>query len=193
MAHAILGITLFVLFAAHHLLNMRWFRMLGRGRYNTQRTLFVAIDALLCAAMVLMAVSSVLMSGSVFEAAPIRTTQFARDLHLASSAWGFLLMAIHLGLHTRGALSRMRAHARNTAFDYVQLLLMALIALAGVWCFADSGLLGDMLLLGTRRNHAAGVAVSFARYLCVVASVCIAVYGLFSISRMATSRRSGKQ
>lgn len=189
MLHAVLGITLFVLFAAHHLLNMNCFRTLGRGRYTTRRVAFVAVDALLFAAMIVMAVSSVMMSGSVFESVPIRTTQFARDLHLASSAWGFLLMAVHLGLHTHAPLLRWRARVRGTAFDYVQLLALGIVVLAGLWCLMDSGLIGDMLLLGTRRDHAAGTIVGFTRYLCVVSAVCVIVHAIFQIARIIRSHR----
>lgn len=45
-------------------------------------------------------VSGILLSNHVFAFWPIRGGMaFARSLHMVASFWGFLLMALHLGLH----------------------------------------------------------------------------------------------
>lgn len=100
VAHEWAGAGLSVLFLAHHLLNGRWYRALCRGAYPPARVLVLAVDLLVFAAMLGLMVSGVMLSNHVF--APLRIRggmSLARTLHMASSYWGFVLMALHLGLH----------------------------------------------------------------------------------------------
>lgn len=101
LRHGVMGCGLFALFFLHHVLNLSWYPGLKRGRYPLGRILFVAADGLLLAAMAVMAVSSVMMSGDVFAASPFTVTQTGRDLHNLGTSWGFVLMGFHLGFHTR--------------------------------------------------------------------------------------------
>ena len=78
--HGVLGCTLFALFVLHHILNGRWYGALKKGNYHPLRVFLTGIDLLLFAAMIGMAVSSVMMSGDVFGFSPFITTYFARTL-----------------------------------------------------------------------------------------------------------------
>ena len=107
LAHGIVGITLFVLFITHHLLNLGWYLALPKGKYTPMRVLFIVVNFAFLADMILMAASSILMSELVFASSPFHSTQFARSLHVMSTAWGFVLMSLHLGLHTHAPLSKL--------------------------------------------------------------------------------------
>jgi len=112
-AHGIFGATLFALFVLHHILNGGFYRSLNRGKYNSVRMLLSATAWLLFALMILMAFSSVMMSGAVFVFSSINMTSWSRPLHTFSCSWGFLLMGFHLGLHLHSKLKKLESAANG--------------------------------------------------------------------------------
>ena len=99
-AHEWAGAAMFVLFIVHHILNRCWHKNLFRGSYSPSRIFLLVVDLFLSAAMLGLMVSGVILSNHVFAFLPISGgTAFARLLHMVSAYWGFVLMALHLGLH----------------------------------------------------------------------------------------------
>ena len=146
LLHGVLGCVLFGLFLLHHLLNLGWYRGLKRGRYTAARIVFLILNLLLSVAIVLMAVSSVMMSGNVFAFSPVPAAEWGRALHTASTAWGFVLMSFHVGLHTHIFLNKLHRKVQETFFAYAYILLFLLVMAAGIGCCFWSGLWGDMFL-----------------------------------------------
>lgn len=99
-AHEWVGAGMFLLFIIHHILNAGWYRNLFRGKYPPARIFQLIVDLMAFFAMLGLMVSGVMLSNHVFAFLHIRGgMSFARLLHMASSYWGFVLMALHLGLH----------------------------------------------------------------------------------------------
>lgn len=99
-AHEWVGAGMFLLFIAHHILNGSWYKGLFRGKYSPVRIFQVVVDFLVFLAMLGLMVSGILLSNHVFAFLSIRgSLSFARLLHIAASHWGYVLMALHLGLH----------------------------------------------------------------------------------------------
>lgn len=112
-AHEWLGTAMVVLFAAHHILNRRWYGALLRGKYRPVRVLHTAVNFLLLADMLCLAVSGVVLSAHVFSFLHLTGgAAAARLVHLPAAFWGFLLMSFHLGLHWPAVLSRLREAGR---------------------------------------------------------------------------------
>ena len=147
LRHGVMGCGMFGLFILHHLLNLGWYQGLGKGKYPLGRILFVIIDFFLIVDMAVMAVSSVMMSGDVFAASPFTVTQAGRNLHNLGTSWGFVLMGIHLGLHTRGLLKKLYRNMKNTIFAYVYDLMFLLVLAAGIYCFWRNGIWRHLLLI----------------------------------------------
>ena len=100
MAHEWAGVGMFLLFVLHHLLNRQWHQNLFRGRFTPSRVLLLTFDLLLFLDMLGLMASGVLLSNHVFAFLDLHGgVGFARLLHMAASHWGFVLMALHLGLH----------------------------------------------------------------------------------------------
>lgn len=98
--HEIFGAFMLILFLLHNVLNVSWYRSLGKGKYNVLRMIQTAVNLLLLADMLGMMISGIVMSRYVFHFLLISSGQYeARTFHLAGSHWGFLLMSVHLGLH----------------------------------------------------------------------------------------------
>ncbi len=98
--HEWFGVGMTVLLIVHHILNVRWYAVLFKGRYNALRILTTVVNTLLLASIALTALCGMSMSG---HAVPflygLLPLSFARRFHLAMSFWSFVLMGLHLGLH----------------------------------------------------------------------------------------------
>lgn len=138
MYHAVIGIAQLTLFILHHALNLSWYRTLFRGRYRFRRILLTASDFLLLIAMGFMILSSVMISGMIFDFVGIRMTGWWRRIHVASSGWCFLLSAFHVGMHMQGILNRLQKKLQGVIRLYriIRILLVG----TGVYCFTLSDL-----------------------------------------------------
>ena len=145
LMHGMVGCALFAFFGIHLFLNGRVLRGIGKGRYPAARVLLLGTDFLLFVDCAALAVSSIQMSGDIFSFSPFTTTQTARSLHILGTAWGFVLMAFHMGLHTSALLGRLQRRVKDTFFGYAYQLLFFLVMAAGGICFVKSGGWEDLL------------------------------------------------
>lgn len=169
LLHAKIGILLFILFLLHHVLNVQWYRTLHKGRYGFRRFLLTCFDFLLLAAMVCMMVSSLMLSGMVFPVVGIRMTHGWRQLHVSASAWCFLLMAFHVGMHLQGMFHRLQRKLRQTAFEYVYYLFLLAVIGAGIYCFLQSGLWPRVIMAEQRSLFISDSRLFFSEHLGIVA------------------------
>lgn len=149
-AHEWVGAGMFVLFIAHHLLNLNWHKRLFKGRYTPARIAMLCIDLLVLLAMLALMYSGIVLSRHVFAVLPIQSgLALARRLHILGAYWGYILMSLHLGLHWNMILT-MAAKLlhlvplrprKEAAF-----LLSALIAAYGVSVFIRRDFLTYMFL-----------------------------------------------
>ena len=99
-AHEYIGIAMFMLFVAHHIINAAWWRNLFRGKYSLARIVMTVTNLLLAIIIVALPVSGIVMSRYAFSFLQITGgTGTARTVHLLTSYWGFVLMSFHAGLH----------------------------------------------------------------------------------------------
>lgn len=99
-AHEWMGISMFLLFIIHTVLNHVWYKNLLKGKYQPVRVLQTIINLALLVSFVLTAVSGILMSQKAVPFLRIGSAVgTARALHLGFSHWTFLLISVHLGLH----------------------------------------------------------------------------------------------
>ena len=145
--HAILGITLFVLFIIHHILNYKWYKSILKGKYNFQRILLTSIDVLLLIAMIFMIISAILLSGAVTTISKIPMTETARVMHIVSTAWGFVLMTIHVGLHLKNLFIKLGNKFKNTNFEYCYYFVIIILLVFGAYSFIKSNLWCDMFMI----------------------------------------------
>lgn len=99
-AHEWIGLSTFLLFIIHHLLNIGFWKRLFRGRYAPARILMTVVDILVLLSMLGLMVSSVIISRYVLDFLSIHgAAAFGRTLHMLCAYWGFVFMSVHLGLH----------------------------------------------------------------------------------------------
>lgn len=98
-AHEWLGIAAAVLFLLHNALNYKWYLSFFKGKYSTMRIVQLAVNILLLCSVIGCMVSGMIVSQHIFTIGRGGTIEFGRRLHLVMTAWSFILMSVHLGLH----------------------------------------------------------------------------------------------
>lgn len=151
VAHEWVGAGMFLLFILHHILNGNWYKSLFKGRYTPSRIFQLIVDLLVFLAMIGLMVSGIMLSNHVFSFLNIHGgMSFARLLHMAASHWGFVLMALHLGLHWGMflGLTKKALHLKQPSRvrEILLPILGAGIAIYGLIVFIQRDLLTYMLL-----------------------------------------------
>ena len=123
--HEIAGAAMLVLFLVHHALNFRWYRMFGRGSYSGQRILLTVTDFILLADMLVLMVSGIAMSRSMFRFLNLEMEhELAGSLHMVSGYLGFLLMGFHFGMHYSVILGMLRKKFHVTKKNETRTLIL---------------------------------------------------------------------
>lgn len=171
LQHAMLGISLFTLFIIHNLLNFQWYKVMFKGKYTARRGTLAGINILLLLLMLLMMASSLMISGMVFSISFLPVRYYWRNIHAACSGWMFLLMAVHLGFHTQGAIRKLK----NKLNKYIWYLLQVLISMYGVYSFLQLGLLRVVFML-PKSVPFFSKTLFFVESLSVIFTICLVVY-----------------
>lgn len=185
--HALLGIALCVLFVLHHFLNMKWYAVLFKGKYRFRRILLTVSDFLLLIAMLAIMVSSLMISGLAFPISFLPVAFYWRDIHVMSTAWGFVLMAFHLGVHSHSCLSGMEKRMSETIFGYIVYLMELLVLGAGICGFLQSGLWNDMRMI-PQSLPPLSTPLFYAEYIGMIGGMCVAVHVLTAAAQWAEER-----
>ena len=142
---------MFLLFILHLILNVNWYKSLFKGRYTPSRIFQIIVDVLVFFAMIGLMVSGIMLSNHVFGFLNIHGgMSFARLTHIAASHWGFVLMALHLGLHWGMFLGMARKTLKLRQLSRVRKILLPVletgIAIYGLIVFIQRDLLTYMFL-----------------------------------------------
>ena len=141
--HEWLGMLLCVLFIIHHLINRQWYKGLLKGTYGWKRWVFVLFNTLLGIAMVICAVSGIMISRDVLPFMSIGSTALGRELHLVSSAWFYILTAIHIGFHLNEMMAKIKKTSYYRGFNIIRILMIIL----GIYLFCKRNIWQDMLMI----------------------------------------------
>ena len=136
--HEWIGIGMTVMLIVHHILNIKWYGALFKGKYNAYRIISTVTNTLLLASIGLTAFCGMSMSN---HAVPflygMSDMVFARTTHLALSFWSFILMGFHLGLHLPAITAKVKP---NKAVKIICTVLFTAIAGVGLWLFIKNGI-----------------------------------------------------
>ena len=144
--HEILGISIFALFIAHHIINRKWWTILFKGKYNSVRILNTVVNLFLAVFMILQPISGILMSKYILKNVMISgTASTMRKIHMTLAYWGFVMLSFHLGLHIKAMSEKINKHMNKTVRIIIAVIIL-FIAAYGVYAFKKRGL-GDYLMM----------------------------------------------
>lgn len=196
--HEWLGLSMFLLFLLHNVLNIRWYGNLFKGKYRLLRMIRTLSNFAVFAAMLCLMYSGIVMSRYVFAALPVQGGKaLARVMHLSGSYWGFVLMSVHLGLHWGMIVGMFRKLGEGRDFTVVicvMRLLAVFIAGYGAFCFWQADVPSYLFLkvefafIDYEKN---AVSVLFANMAMMGLWVFIAYYAAKGIGRLSSG--SGKR
>lgn len=98
MIHEVVGISLLGLFILHNFFNRKWYKAIFKGKYNARRILGVAVNFLFLISIAVILISSAPISADVFPFLSSSNDMIWRQIHVLTSYWGFIFMAVHIGL-----------------------------------------------------------------------------------------------
>ena len=146
VVHEILGVALFVLWAAHIALNRRWFGAMFRGKYNARRVLQTVINCGILVCVVFLMISGVILSNHVFTFLGIESgLGFARVAHLLASHWYFVFMSLHIGVHIEMIAGKVDVPQKGPAAIFLRAIFI-LISLYGLYAFVTRGIWRYLIL-----------------------------------------------
>jgi hypothetical protein len=144
--HEITGSLLLLLFIVHNILNRNWYKGLLKGKYGATRIIRTSINLLLAISMLGMIVSGIMLSPLSYLLS-FRSGMLGRRLHMLSTAWGFILVSAHLGLHWDRVVGMITRFTHGRIPPLVFRLAALGIASYGVYAFFIRQLVHKMFLL----------------------------------------------
>ena len=133
-AHEYLGIGMFLLFVAHHILNIAWWKHIFRGKYTLLRVLGTVINLALAIIMLALPISGMILSRHVFRFLHFGGASTARTVHLLASYWGLVLMSFHAGMHGNVMIGMFRKAANMQQPSKIRTWSLRVIALLLAAC-----------------------------------------------------------
>ena len=137
-----------------------------------------------------MMVSGIMISADVFAFLDIPTTMFGRMLHMVSTSWGFVLMAIHVGLHITGIMNKLNTKMKNSTFEYVYYFILIILIGLGIYSFINLNLWEDMFLVNHFKffDYEQSPIVYYLKCLSIIIGLALVIYFVLSIIRKLKER-----
>lgn len=128
LAHEVVGVILLVLFIVHNLLNRRWYKTLLKGKFDLRRILSIMVNLLFLVSMAAVLISSIPISREVLTLIPIKNDMIFMQIHVMTSYWGFIIMAVHIGMSWGTIINAMRRMTGITGSSTVRTFLLRILA-----------------------------------------------------------------
>ena len=149
--HEWFGAGMLVLFLVHNVLNYKWYKNILKGRYSSVRVLQAVVNFAALLSMLCLAYSGIVMSHYVFGFVSISGQMaLARQMHMAASYWGFVLMSVHLGFHWGTVVGMAGKTVRDRkmpkGLPWIFRIIAVVIAVYGAVCFYKTDIVSYMFL-----------------------------------------------
>ena len=136
--HEWIGIGMTIVLIVHHILNIKWYGAIFKGKYNVYRIITTVVNILMIVSIALTAFCGMSMSNHAVPFLYGMTDMvFARTTHMALSYWSFMMMGIHLGLHLPAMTAKVKP---NTIVKVILTIVFTVLAGCGLWLFIKNGI-----------------------------------------------------
>ena len=145
-AHEYLGFGMFLLFIAHHILNIAWWKHIFRGKYTPFRVLGTTVNLALAIIMLTLPISGMILSRHVLRFLHFNGTSTARTVHLLASYWGLVLMSFHAGMHGQMIAKRLLRKNKSTLLKIISYINVSLLVVLGVFALKRKNIVDYLFL-----------------------------------------------
>ncbi|RDU22264.1 DUF4405 domain-containing protein [Anaerosacchariphilus polymeriproducens] len=150
--HEVLGITIFVLFVFHCILNYKWFKQLPaqlkRISFFSVQMVWIIVNLLLVIDIIALMISSLFMSREILNFIQITDKAPWIFMHKITAYTAFILISIHLGLHWNMIMQMGRKVFAVKDKNKIRTMLLRVIALL-------------MAVLGVKSSFDRGIALKY--------------------------------
>ena len=126
LIHEILGIVTLICFVVHHLLNRKWYQTLMKGKLSLIKKVYIFINFILLIDILVIFLSGLTMS-KLLPFLNFMSIGMARKAHMMATYWGFILMAIHLGLHLQIMLVKIKKYISKQSSVVASIISLSII------------------------------------------------------------------
>ncbi|TDL88801.1 DUF4405 domain-containing protein [Vibrio vulnificus] len=126
--HELAGVLLCLLFITHNILNRRWYKTIFKGKHKVRRILGIVVNLLFLVSMAVVIISSVPISRDMFPFIPINNDTVLLQIHVMTSYWGFIFMAVHIGMSWATIVNSVRKMTGITGTSRIRTIAFRVIA-----------------------------------------------------------------
>ena len=188
VAHEWLGVIMLILFILHHFLNIHWIKNIFKGKYSSYRIAQLVVDIFVLFSMLGLMISGIMLSQHVFFFIHSYNLSFFRLLHMVSAYWGFVLMAIHFGLHWNIFIRMIQKNKKSVSIAWIRIVFIV-ISVYGLYAFLSRNLLSYMFLRTQFVFLNYGESI-FGFYLDYLAIVCVFMTLSYLFERIVLRRKN---
>ncbi|MFS0599592.1 DUF4405 domain-containing protein [Peribacillus frigoritolerans] len=148
--HELAGVLLCLLFITHNILNRRWYKTIFKGKHNVRRILSIVVNLLFLVSMAVVMISSVAISRDMIPFIPINNDTVLLQIHVMTSYWGFIFMAVHIGISWATIINSVRKMTGITGTSRIRTIafrvMAVLIVVYGVQASFKRGMLNKLTI-----------------------------------------------
>ncbi|WP_249595635.1 DUF4405 domain-containing protein [Peribacillus frigoritolerans] len=148
--HELAGVLLCLLFITHNILNRRWYKTIFKGKHNVRRILSIVVNLLFLVSMAVVMISSVTISRDMIPFIPIDNDTVLLQIHVMTSYWGFIFMAVHIGMSWATIINSVRKMTGITGTSRIRTIafrvMAVLIVVYGVQASFERGMLNKLTI-----------------------------------------------
>jgi hypothetical protein len=126
--HELIGGIVVVLFIVHNILNRRWYKVIFKGKLNIQRILKISVNLLFLVSMLVVILTSIPISREILPYIRLEDDTIFRQIHVLTGYWGFILMAIHIGVSWGTIINAMKKMTGITQRNRIRTIALRVIA-----------------------------------------------------------------
>jgi len=126
--HELAGVLLCLLFITHNILNRRWYKTIFKGKHNVRRILSIVVNLLFLISMAVVIISSVPISRDIIPFIPLNNDTVLLQIHVMTSYWGFIFMAVHIGMSWATIINSVRKMTGITGTNQIRTIAFRVIA-----------------------------------------------------------------
>ena len=143
--HEIAGTAIFALFIIHHILHLKWWKAIPRGKYNPYRVFITVFNIILLIVMFLQPLSGIALSKHIYTFLQLKgMVATARTIHMICAYWCYALLSLHLGMHTEQIIRPLKNKKSFGIIKWIGRIVFIFIAAYGIYAFIKRGFWGYM-------------------------------------------------
>jgi hypothetical protein len=136
-AHEWIGVSTFILFVAHNIINRRWYKNIFTGKYIFRRIIMTAVNIMLATLIVVLIITGLLHSRKVLAFLHLPGSMELRLIHTTAAYWLLPLIGLHIGLHWGMIINTFHKNGENRTRKIIARVLAFVFVIFGVWSSFD--------------------------------------------------------